>query len=179
LKNYKYKNVFDISTELSKFFLESLKSFNLNKILERTLVVNIPISRNRLNDRGFNQTYDIANSLAKKLNVQFSNTVLAKRNTYEHQSLKNKDDRRNLEEIFFVQEDIDIKEFKSITLVDDVITTGSTLEMAARALRKRYGNNLKIYAVCMLRGRAYYSNISTPSISTSTISTVSSFSSSS
>jgi len=157
LKKYKYKYVYDISNILSEFFVESIsKSIFLNS-LENTLLTNIPLSNNRLRERGFNQTLDISKAVSKRFNLPFTESLLRRRYTTEHQALKDKGERKTVsKKDFIVKSDFDLSNYKSITIIDDVITTGSTLESSSEALREVFGKDLVINSICMLRGRAYY-----------------------
>ncbi len=161
LKKYKYNYVYDISPVLSEFFLESILNSNFRDVLKNSLITNIPISSNRLRERGFNQTYDLAKSLSNNLNLDFSPNLLGRKNTEEHQALKDKDERSKISKNdFFIQEVLDISSYQSITIIDDVITTASTLESVSKVLKNHYGKELAINAACMFRGRPYFSSSS-------------------
>ena len=126
--------------------------------MKNTLLTNIPISSNRLRERGFNQTYDLAKKVSDTFNLDFCDTLIGRKDTDEHQSMKDRDDRRRISQNdFLIQKVIDISQYKSITIIDDVITTGSTLESVSNVLRNQYGKELNINAICMFRGRPYYS----------------------
>ena len=60
IKRYKYKYVYDISSVLCEFFVESIFNSSFSKLFENTLLTNIPIPSNRLRERGFNQTLNIS-----------------------------------------------------------------------------------------------------------------------
>lgn len=161
LKKYKYSYVYDISSVLSEFFLGSILNSNFNNVLKNSLITNIPISSNRLRERGFNQTYNLAKSLSNSFNLDFSANLLGRKNTEGHQALKDKDERNDIsQKDFFIQEALDISSYQSITIIDDVITTASTLESVSRVLKNHYGKELVINAACMFRGRPYFSSSS-------------------
>jgi len=158
LKNYKYKGVFTISNVLCDFLLESFFNSQFKEVVRESLIVNVPISFVRLHDRGFNQTEDISTTLSKKLNLTHSNNFVGRKVELGHQSLRDKDERTyGSQEEFYIKNHIDVGAFKSITIVDDVLTTGATLESIARIIRKEYGPQLIVNGICMFRGRAYYS----------------------
>jgi predicted amidophosphoribosyltransferase len=71
--------------------------------------------------------------------------------------MRDKDERGAVSsDDFYVKENKNLPSFKSITIVDDVITTGITLESICTNLRERYGEDLEINGVCMFRGKPYY-----------------------
>jgi predicted amidophosphoribosyltransferase len=88
------------------------------------------------------------------LGLEMSNSLLGCHYTSGHQALKSKEEiikhKRNN---FFIKEEINIKKYKSITIVDDVITTGSTLEMISRVLKAHYGEQLEVNGLCLFRGK--------------------------
>lgn len=159
LRKYKYGYVYDLSGLLSNFFVDSLDRTNCKKVINNSLIINIPLSTLRLRDRGFNQTSCLADSVSKHCKTALRDDLLARRISYGHQSGKSREERMELgSNVFYVKNWLDISAFKSVTIVDDVITTGSTLEKACEALRNYYGKDLIVNALCMFRGRPFYSN---------------------
>ena len=157
LKLFKYKNVRDIAEEISILLVESIMNSCYNPILKNTLIVPVPISSTRRVERGFNQTELIARSLAKRFNVDLSIDILGSKNTKLHQARQTRDVR--LSETlnpFYVKRHLNIDRYESITLVDDVITTGRTLENICDVLRKEYGYRFQTNALCLFRGAPYY-----------------------
>jgi len=157
LKRYKYNYVYDLAGTLSEFFIENISNSSFLSVLEGSILTNVPISSNRLRERGFNQTLEVSKTLANRLNIPFSEDILKRRNSYGHQSLKDRDERKALSyKDFVVNSNFNISSYKSITVIDDVITTGSTLESICFCLKKFWGEDLIVNAACMFRGRAYY-----------------------
>jgi len=97
------------------------------------LVTSIPIHSHRLRTRGFNQADWIATRLARRLDLPFDPGCLRRtRHTQPQASLTGIDRRRNVEGAFRVRRMVERN--LRIGLVDDVLTTGSTLEAAGNAL---------------------------------------------
>lgn len=111
---------------LSKVFADSL--MNTLRTMDADLFVPIPLSDERLYERGFNQ----AEAILKE--AGFSPTHLLTRIHSEKQSKKTRSERIHLPQVFQIFDEINI-ENKKIVLIDDVYTTGSTLRHAAKLLK--------------------------------------------
>jgi competence protein ComFC len=112
---------------LAKIFSECFKE-KLNKIAPDHLVP-IPLSEERLYERGFNQAE------ALLIESGFSPANLLSRIHTEKQSKKSRSERIHLPQVFQVKPDIQIAG-KKIVLIDDIYTTGSTLRHAAKLLNE-------------------------------------------
>ncbi|WHX40229.1 ComF family protein [Mesobacillus sp. AQ2] len=91
-------------------------------------IVPVPLSVERLHERGFNQAEALIRAAG------FKSTQLLSRMHTEKQSKKSRAERIHVEQVFKLQADIDINS-KKILLIDDIYTTGSTLRHAAKILR--------------------------------------------
>jgi len=157
LKRFKYKSVLDIKKCLVDIFHLSLQNSSYKKHLKNTLLIPVPISFKRLNDRGFNQTEVVAKELSKRMNIDI-NTELIKRHGSDHQALKDKMERlSNSKNPFSINKRFDLSKYKSITILDDVITTGKTLNNISKVIKDEYGEDIEVNAICMFRGKPYYS----------------------
>lgn len=117
--------------------LPALANFLLEKVepLERPdLLVPLPLHPQRLKERGFNQALEIAKPLAKRLNVPLENNLLLRIRDTEHQArLSEKARHRNMRRAFSTTRQLD---GMHIALIDDVLTTGASLDAAAHALKQ-------------------------------------------
>lgn len=103
----------------------------------RAVIIPIPLSGKRLKERGFNQAELIAKHLSNKMSVIILNNVLYKnRHTYSQVEIKDRGKRLvNLKGSFSVRNPEFIKN-KTVFLVDDVSTTGATINEAKKELKK-------------------------------------------
>ncbi|WP_163099308.1 ComF family protein [Peribacillus alkalitolerans] len=112
---------------LAEIFAEDLRE-KIN-LISFNLVTTIPLSSERLYERGFNQAEAISLSAGiKPLN-------LLSRIHSEKQSKKTRSERLHMDEIFSFDSKVDIKG-KSILIIDDIYTTGATLRHAAKILKR-------------------------------------------
>lgn len=159
LRLYKYKNVQDISKILSCLFISSIQKSSFANILKDTLLVPVPISNLRRNERGFNQMEYITNEIGKDFQLDIRDDLLYCKNSNSHQASKNKVERYgSRENPFYIKDGYggSLLQYRSITLVDDVITTGNTLEKIAEIIKIHYGMDTEVNALCMFRGKPYY-----------------------
>lgn len=116
------------------------------------LVVPVPLHRSRLRERGFNPAGELARPLARAWGVDFDPLALLRvRSTPSQTGLDRRGRRRNVAGAFRVRaRPIP----RRVWLVDDVVTTGATLEEAARALRSAGAR--EVTALCAARTPAPY-----------------------
>ncbi len=129
----KYGNEPEIGEMLGCWYGGSLKgSFLYHDV---TAVVPVPLHRDRLKKRGYNQAEMIANGLSTTMGVPAVNDLLLRSTATATQTRKNRYERyKNVEEVFCVGES-KTAYGHHVLLVDDVITTGSTLTACASVLR--------------------------------------------
>ena len=99
------------------------------------MVIPVPLHKQKLKKRGYNQVAGFGKEIAKALDVPYRDDVLVKISKTGSQVFKQRFTRFNSEEIFSIQNSEVIKG-KHILLVDDIITTGATLENCALQLLK-------------------------------------------
>jgi len=159
LKLYKYKNVQDISEVLSNLFIASIQKSSFANVMKDSLLIPVPISNLRKSERGFNQMEYITKKIGEEFQLDVRNNLLYCKNSNIHQASKNKIERyESKENLFYVKSPYGRTQFKyrSITLVDDVITTGNTLEKITAVIKIHYGMDTVVNALCMFRGKPYY-----------------------
>jgi ComF family protein len=107
----------------------------IDKIRERIdLVVPVPLSRERLRERGYNQAVEIARHVAKERRVPLELTVMTReRNTQAQADLPWSERARNVRGAFRCERSLD---GAAIAVVDDVMTTGATLDELAATLKR-------------------------------------------
>lgn len=110
-------------------------------------IVPVPLHSKKLKERGYNQLSTFGRSISEILNVPFINNVLLKKSVTDTQTLKRRFERwKNVNEIFYLN-DTAIFKHKHILLIDDVITTGATLEACILELSKTTDVKISIAAM--------------------------------
>lgn len=110
-------------------------------------IIPVPLHKNKMKTRGYNQVTTFGESLSQKLMIPFNDTYLIKISSTRTQTKKLRLDRwKNVQELFVVQHEKNLIN-KHILLIDDIITTGATLEACCKAFGKIEG--LKISIACM------------------------------
>lgn len=139
VKEIKYRGSFAICQELA-----ALVRKNFRGKFSFDYLVPVPLAKNRLDQRGFNQ----AEKLAKSLDLApVVNCLVRVRETKPQFDLKIKGRKANVRDAFAVVGNV---RGKSICLIDDVATTGSTLAECAKALKNSGAS--KVFAICIARG---------------------------
>ncbi|MEN6355531.1 MAG: ComF family protein [Armatimonadota bacterium] len=111
------------------------------------MVVPIPIHRNRLVERGFNQSEELGRLLCKRISVPLEINALYRIKNTRHQVSLPQDERMlNIKGAFAVQRP-DLITGKRVLLVDDVFTTGSTLNEAAKMLKEAGAQSVFVYTL--------------------------------
>lgn len=120
---------------------------NSNRFNNIDYIIPVPLHRKKLRSRGYNQVTTFGESLAKILNINYNKKILTKISSTKTQTKKLRLDRwKNVQELFVVKNSNNLKN-KHILLIDDIITTGATLEACCNAFNNIDG--LKISIACM------------------------------
>jgi len=145
LHQFKYKGVKQIGNLLGNMAGEQLIK---NKVFNSAdLIIPVPLHKKRMLQRGYNQSACFAEGLSEKLNAVVENNNLVRLTATETQTHKSRFARfENMQEVFMVKNPERLMN-KHVLLVDDVITTGSTLEACAVQLLKIPGLKLSIATI--------------------------------
>lgn len=136
--NFKYKPYLsDLKNTLVELFYESIIQQEIfQKANEFSpILVPIPLHKNRLRKRGYNHSQLLAEGLSKKLNLKAIEILKRKKETKSQFGLDLKKRKENIKDAFILNAKYIIHN-TNILLVDDILTTGSTLLEAAKTLKK-------------------------------------------
>ena len=145
LHQLKYNNHPEVGVRIGMLFGKELCEQGLDK--EFDLIVPVPLHNSRQRKRGYNQSAKFAEGLSTSLTIPWDESISIRKKRTTTQTRKSKLDRwENVKDVF----GIDVAEKilnKRILLVDDVITTGATLEACGRHLLENNCSSLSIACI--------------------------------
>lgn len=138
IKTMKYRFVKTLADEMAKLmakYLERRFSSGLNINRDSAIVVPVPLHCRRLNWRGFNQAEIVGRKVGSHFQLNFQDALIRTRNHTPQAKISDRQSRiANVSKIFKCIKPGLIRD-KTVLLVDDIATTGSTLDDCARALK--------------------------------------------
>lgn len=144
LYQFKYKPyVYGLGSFISDLLYESIiqnEEFARQTTSGKWILIPIPLSSSKLKKRGYNQSEILAKNLAKKFDFPVYNLLERVKETKSQFNLSKKERKENMTGAFALNSKLLIhnSELKNanIFLIDDVLTTGTTLSEAAKVLKK-------------------------------------------
>ena len=136
----KYKNNFTAGDILAEFLEEYIvKNFKYKEYI----ITYIPLSKKSKKNRGFNQCEYIAKKISRDLSIEVLDILTKQKETKEQKTLKRDERYENIKDAFTIEKGLGIKNYK-IILIDDVTTTGATLQEAYKLLKKFEVKDIKL-----------------------------------
>lgn len=145
LHELKYKNHPEVGIAFGRICAERLIESSHHKCID--IIVPVPLHNSRKRRRGYNQSAKFAAGISEGLGIPFSDELLVRNLKTETQTRKTKLNRwENMKGVFGLKSESNLKGTK-ILLVDDVITTGSTLEACSQILSNAGCTELSIACI--------------------------------
>ena len=111
------------------------------------IIIPIPLHRKRMEKRGYNQAELIAEALGKTLCIPVDSRLMKRKvNTRPQKELDYRERKQNMKNAFFLKGE---NRYRRILLVDDIYTTGSTIEAAAELLKRTGAENVFFLTIAM------------------------------
>jgi len=130
----KYQNFKILANRIGIFMAERLNQLNLPN--EHTILIPVPLHKTRIRERGYNQSALLCGVIASETGLTYHDQILKRiRYTQSQTKLHASERLKNVQNAFKVTSPLEVVN-KIIILVDDVITTGATINECARELMK-------------------------------------------
>lgn len=134
IRNMKFKRREWISFEFGKAMTETVNSYYGD--IDFDMILYVPMTKLSEATRGFNQSYEIASVISEKMKIPVGNNILNKKINVRTQSgLSRKERLLNVKDAFYVSNSEKLTD-KVVLLIDDVYTTGATVNECAKVLKK-------------------------------------------
>ncbi|RZM24661.1 MAG: ComF family protein [Pedobacter sp.] len=147
IHHLKYGNNSGIGVQLGMMMAEKLQIATAFEQID--LIIPVPLHKKKEWRRGYNQSKSIADGIAAVLGVPVNHTTLIRKIATESQTNKNRFGRyENMKDVFKIMDE-QVLHGKHVLLVDDVITTGATIESCANELNKCGLKKLSIAAAAL------------------------------
>ena len=145
MHNLKYKGHQEIGTFLGAWLGDELK--NIVDYKDIDLVIPVPLHKRKRRKRGYNQVTLFSKEIANCMNIESLTSVLVKVSDASSQVNKSRLARWSSNKEVFAIQNLNLIDNKHVLLVDDIITTGATIEACANQLLK--AKNVKISVATM------------------------------
>ncbi len=131
---YKFGEKAYLYQTFTNFIIKNQKVFQ--KIQKYDMIIPVPISKKRKQERGYNQSTLIAREIAQKANIKIITNALYKiKHTIEQSKLNQEQRKQNAKNVYAIQKQETLKN-KKILLIDDIYTTGITANKCCEVLKQ-------------------------------------------
>uniref|UniRef100_UPI0040471009 ComF family protein n=1 Tax=Flavobacterium sp. TaxID=239 RepID=UPI0040471009 len=127
------------------FYAKDLK--NISKIKMFSEIIPVPLHKKRLEERGYNQVTTFCEALSNELKLPYNTSLLYRSRYSKTQTKKDKEKRKEVSNALFDVTFSEADHNKHFLLVDDVMTSGATLEACAKALLKIPNSKVSIVTI--------------------------------
>lgn len=149
IHKFKYNKKKYLAKPLSNLMIDYLRNDSSIDIKNIDIIIPVPLHKKRLQERGFNQSELLGKCLSEDFKIELASDVLFRtKNTVPQFNLSPFQRAENIKGAFEVKNQNIIKD-KNILLLDDIYTTGSTLQEASKSLKKAKTKN--IYCLTLAR----------------------------
>ena len=146
IHNIKYRSNTDLASYIGELFANKMKC---ETNFSADFLIPVPLHPKKRKERGFNQSYCFAAGINKVLQISIDETSLKRIRYTESQTHKDKASRRkNVKDCFKLENETKFTN-KHIVLLDDVITTGATLEACITVFQHIEGIRISVLCIAM------------------------------
>lgn len=146
--DFKYNNKRNYGKIFARLIYERYKEKLLRENID--ILIPVPIHKKRYKERGYNQASIISKELSSLLKINSDdNILLRKKNTKALKNLTKKEREESLKDAFLLKKDA-LKKVSKVLLVDDIYTTGSSIEACTRILREYKDIEVYYTSICIV-----------------------------
>ncbi|TAH66034.1 MAG: ComF family protein [Anaerolineaceae bacterium] len=144
--------------EFARYYIEKIVQNYGNAIVKLApdALVPVPIHKSKYRERGYNQAEILAYGIGKELNIPvLPNLLIRNKKTLPQKQLSDKERLKNLQEAFIFNETAVCnypRRLKRLLLVDDIYTTGSTIEACTNVLMRHGMEHIYFITLCIGKG---------------------------
>lgn len=147
LRNQMLKYKFNSNRYLAKGFAEILYKKIIKFKLEPDIIIPVPISDKRMFERGFNQSDLIAKYLSQLSNYNYDSDAIRKqKNNFTQSKLAESERVKNVKDVYYITSKESIFG-KKVMLIDDICTTGATVDECSRVLKEAGAKEIIVLTV--------------------------------
>ncbi|PIP68393.1 MAG: hypothetical protein CO035_03340 [Candidatus Omnitrophica bacterium CG_4_9_14_0_2_um_filter_42_8] len=148
IHDFKYKKITSLSKDFANLIIGFMKKYDIGK--ESQIILSVPMHPDKLFKREINHADILAKAIGKGLGITYSGNVLKKtKNTPPQSKLKREDRIKNLRSSFSLKNSA-LASGRNILLVDDLFTTGSTVNECAGLLKNSGAGRIEV--ITLARG---------------------------
>ncbi|WP_432662658.1 ComF family protein [Wukongibacter baidiensis] len=153
------KTIYDLKYHKKRYIAYHVAEIIYDRLIESDIhdfdiIIPVPLHKARQRERSFNQAGIISKYIGKMMNIDVDNRSLIRcRNTITQNQLTKEERRKNLEDAFEIINNNNIRD-KNVLLIDDIYTTGSTVNQCSKVLTE--SGALNVYVATFATGRNYY-----------------------
>ena len=145
LLNYKFNEKSYLYESFASFFNKYQKTYLQFDFYD--IIVPVPISKKRFKYRGYNQSLLFAKEIAKTLDVKLEKNLLVKQLDNKAQSTLSKEKReKNVKNVYKIKTSKNVAN-KNILLIDDIFTTGATVNECSKILREAMAQKIDVLTI--------------------------------
>lgn len=141
--------------EYSKYYIQEILHYYRQEIIKVSpeVLVPVPLHKSKLKERGFNQAYLLARGISKSVGIPVvENYLLRSHKTKAQKRLNDRERANNLQGAFTVNPAYSFASYSKVMLVDDIYTTGSTIDACAQVLLQTGVTEVDFFSLTIGKG---------------------------
>ncbi len=146
IHHFKYAGFSDIGKLFGEILSKEILKSDIN-IQDYDFICPVPLFKSKKRSRGYNQSEILSDTISKELNkIHIPDLLKRTRDTKSQTGMNMEERKENVKNVFELNKSYNIKR-QNIILVDDVITTGSTVSECLKALKKRGADRILVISL--------------------------------